>query len=134
MSVLTKRLLIAAAILGAIASQALPAEAYDRPVATPSIAPVQCGGPKWIATVRLDVEGVIVDGNPHVQVLSTTAMGLSGAPSSSSASSGSSVRLTISPDEARALGQSLFEWAENPTDILIFSRERKYPAPGTPTY
>jgi hypothetical protein len=126
------RVLVGVAFLVAVASQALP---YDRPTASGAqrsditIAPVQCGGPKWIANVRLDAQGVIGSGGPHVQLLSTSAMGLSGAPSDQTAGGGTSIMLTVTVDDARAMGQALLDWADNPTDSVIFSRQRRYPAP-----
>jgi hypothetical protein len=105
------------------------AEAYERGAV--SKAPVVCEapGPKWIATVRLDMSGVIVNSDAHLQVLSTSAMGLAGVPSAATAGGGTSVMMTLTPDEAREMGQRLIDWADSPTDSVVFTRVRKYPTP-----
>lgn len=78
----------------------------------------------WIATVRFDVTGVIVEAGPHLQVLTSTAMGKAGVPQSQTAGGGTSIIMTITPQEARELADALNAWADNPTDSVVFSRAR----------
>lgn len=127
-----RRVLLSALFLLGIGAMAYPAHAFDRrPVVAEQKAPTQCEapGPKWIATVRFDAQGVIGAAGPHLQVLSSSAMGLSGVPAAATAGGGTSIMLTITPDEAREFGQALLDWADNPTDSTVFSRIRKYPTP-----
>ncbi len=117
-----RRLILATLFLGAIASQALPADKAANP---PKRAPIVYGdGAEWVAHVRFDVSGVLLEEGPHVQVLCTTAMGKAGAPASMTAGGSSGVMMAITPEEARELADALNAWADNPTDSVVFSRVR----------
>lgn len=74
----------------------------------------------WIGTVRLDVQGEPGD-SPYAAVILSQASGASGLPPQSTGGSYSTVRLTLTPDEARRLADALADWAANPVEASIFS-------------
>jgi hypothetical protein len=115
-----RRLLLAVALVAIYSSQALPAEPRF-----PKRQPIDMGdGGTWVATIRVDMSGVILDAGPHVQMLCTSAMGKSGVPQNVTAGGGSSVMMALTPEEAREMADALTAWADNPTDSVIFTRSR----------
>jgi hypothetical protein len=92
---------------------AVPVPASERVAAPPAT---------WVSGVRLDVSGEAGE-DPYVAILMTVATGKSAAQSQTASGYGT-IRLTLNPEEARALGQALEAWADDPTAGTLFVRTR----------
>jgi hypothetical protein len=103
------RVLAGSLLVALLASEALPA---GRTAGT------------WIAQVRLDVLGTEDGPDPYVRIVLSPSVGKAGVPMSQSAGMHGGTSLTMTPAEARAMGEALIAWADNPTETTIYTRTR----------
>ena len=110
-----RRIFWAGVFLALLGSQALPSDRTS----------VARAAGSWVAQVRLEVQGLTApDGDPHVAFLISESMGKAGVPASQSGGSHASVRITMTPAEARELADALNAWADTPSDATIYTRQR----------
>lgn len=108
-----RRWLLALAILGAVASQALPAEPR-----APKRQPIDYGSTQtWVVSTSLEVIGAAFPTlpEPYVSVELRTVAALDGAQPDQDARSVTNQRVTLSVAEAAALRDALDAWLANPT-------------------
>ncbi len=110
-----RRLLLALAFLAAIASQALPADKAAAPKRMPPV--VEGDGAAWAVASVLEIVGAAFPTlpEPYVSVQIKTTTALDGAPVGAESRSVNTQRVTMTPAEARALGEALIAWADDPS-------------------